>query len=371
MPRPASILVAITLFLLAVGIVMVGSASRVKGASGGYEDAYYFLKRQILWLAVAALAGLAASRLDYHLLQTRAVFTVLLSSAILLLTLVLIPGIGSKIGGSRRWLRFGVLSLQPSEAAKYAIVIALAVQMTKAKLRAGHFKEGFLYPILPLGLVTGLIFLESDYGTAFLVALAGMTVMFVGGTRLMYLVLSGTLGGCAFILAVMQNSVRMGRILAFLFPQRYPDVAYHLQRSKYAFIMGHMTGLGLNRSVEKHYYLPEAHTDFIFAILGEELGVLGTLAVTLAYLGILWCGLRISARAPDPFGRLLAVGLAVLISLQALINIAVVTGCLPTKGLALPFISYGGSSLIMSVAGIGLLVNIARQAPRRRRRRGP
>ncbi|MBN1669957.1 MAG: putative lipid II flippase FtsW [Kiritimatiellae bacterium] len=363
--KTATVLIALVLVLLALGIVMVGSASRVKGQSAQLADPSYYLRRQILWLLLASIAGVLASHFDYHVLREKWAVRGLMTLALVLLVCVWVPGIGKKAGGSYRWLRIGMLSFQPSELAKFMIVVFLAAQMARVQLRADHLKEGFLLPILPLGVAVLLIFLEPDYGTAFLTAMVGMTVMFVGGARLTHLVLAGTLGMCSFVVAVMQNTLRMNRILAFLDPAKHPDIAYHLQHSEYAFIMGRAVGVGLNRSTEKHFYLPEAHTDFIFSIVGEELGLVWTLGVLALYLGVMVCGLRISLHARDPFGRLLAFGLTIMISMQAVINIAVVTGCMPTKGLALPFISYGGSSLLMSLVAVGVLVNIARQVDRR------
>lgn len=360
--KTASVLVSIILVLLALGIVMVGSAGRVKGASEDYDDPYIFLKRQCVWLLLGTCAAIAASYFDYRKLKAPSVNRTMLGVALLLLLLVFVPGIGLKVGGAHRWIRFGGLRMQPSEFAKFCVIVFIAGEMSRARFKANRLKEGLLVPLLPLGLVTGLIFLEPDYGTAFLTAAGGMIMLFVGGARMMYLTLVSATGLCAFLLAVMQNPLRMRRVMAFLFPEKYPAVAYHLQRSEYAFIMGNALGVGLNKSMEKHYYLPEAHTDFIYAIIGEELGIVGTFAVLAGFAGVLACGVRISLAAADTFGRLLGFGLTTMLTLQAVINIAVVTGCLPTKGLALPFISYGGSSLCMSMIAVGMLVSIARRA---------
>jgi cell division protein FtsW len=186
-----------------------------------------------------------------------------------------------------------------------------------------------------------------------------MLILFAGGARIVYLVVTGVVGICGFALAVMQNPVRMGRVLAFLMPEKYPATAYHLAQSKVAFIVGRLHGVGLGDSMQKQLYLPEPHTDFILAIIGEELGFLATFGVLLLFLGLFICGLIITTKARDPYGRLIAFGMTMMISLQAAINVGVVTGCLPTKGLPLPFISYGGSSLMMSVACVSVLVNVA------------
>ena len=228
--------------------------------------------------------------------------------------------------------------------------------------RAATFRAGLLYPVVGLSAVLGMLILEPDFGTTLLTGAVGMLILFAGGTRFGYLVVTSVLGGCGFVLAVMRDPVRLNRILAFILPERYPATAYHLAQSKYAFINGGWFGVGLGNSIQKHLYLPEAHTDFILAIIGEELGFLATILVVCLFGGIVVCGMVISLRAPDSFGRLLAFGFTVLIALQAAINIGVVTGCLPTKGLPLPFLSYGGSSLVSTLAGVGVLLNVAHHA---------
>jgi len=225
---------------------------------------------------------------------------------------------------------------------------------------AQKLKEGIIFPIVGLCVILGLIMAEPDFGTTLLLGAVGMLIMFAGGSRVAHLVVVAVCGACAFALAVMRDPVRMGRVLAFLMPEKYPATAYHLAQSKVAFIRGGLFGVGLGKSIQKQFYLPEAHTDFILAIIGEELGFIATCVVVLMFLGILVCGLIISFNAPDLFGKLLGFGVTMMIVLQASINIGVVTGCLPTKGLALPFISYGGSSLLVSISCIGVLVNIAR-----------
>ncbi len=358
--RVTTLLVLIVAVLMALGLVMLASASGVK-AIELCGDPMYFVKRQLLWLAVALLAGGIISRIDYRHWRTLAV--PLFLGSVILLALVLVPGIGAKVGGSRRWLRWGTLQLQPSELAKFGMIVSLAWWMARERMRSREFGRGALVPMLILGLTAGLIFIEPDYGTTMLCALVGMAVMFAGGARLRYLALFAATGFSFFCMAVMHNEVRRGRVLAFLEPEKYAQTySFQLINAINAFIAGGWRGVGLGASVQKHFYLPEAHTDFIFAIIGEELGLVATLAVVLLFAGICGCGLRISFKAPDLFGRLLAFGLTMLITLQAMFNIGVVTGCLPTKGLTLPFISFGGSSLVMSLAAIAVLLNIAQQS---------
>jgi len=358
MRKTPTILVGIVLLLLALGIVMLASASSVKG-NAVYKDANYFLFRQLIWLVAAAVAGLVTASIDYHQWQRWWIPLSVFSG--LLLVLVLVPHIGAKINGSHRWIRIGPISTQPSELAKFALVIMMSAWMTKVGANSRSFKEGILKPLSLMVPVLGLVILEPDFGTTVLLCVVGAAIMFIGGSPPRYLGLLGVLGLLAFAGAVMHDPVRSGRVLAFMDPDKYPKEAYHLQQSEQAFTLGGVWGVGLGESLQKHFYLPEAHTDFILAIIGEELGLAATILVVLLFSGFLACGAVISFQAPDLFGRLMGVGFTLMTSVQAAINIGVVTGCLPTKGLALPFISYGGSSLIVSMMCVGVLLNIARQ----------
>ncbi|MDD5483452.1 MAG: putative lipid II flippase FtsW [Kiritimatiellae bacterium] len=355
--KTSAILVFIVLCLMVFGIVMLASTSGIK-AQVLYGDPHYFVKRQIFRGLIALITGLAASRLDYH--RWRFLAVPVFGVAVVLLALVFIPGIGAKIGGSRRWLHFGSFGFQPSEFAKFALILIMAWWMAREQRHAPDFLRGALLPGGLLAMAAGLIFLEPDFGTTILSAAVGMIIMYAGGARLGYLLLFAAAGLTVFSLAVMRDEVRLHRILAFMDPDKYSQTySFQLVSAINAFIAGGMGGVGLGQSMQKHYYLPEAHTDFIFAIIGEELGVFATATVVIFFAGLFFCGLKISIRAPDVFGRLLAFGITMMITLQAAINIGVVTGCLPTKGLPLPFISFGGSSLIMSLIEIGVLLNIA------------
>jgi len=347
------ILVAIVVMLLALGIVMLASTSSVKGVKA-FQDAHHYIKYQLLWLVVAVIISSVVARVDYHVWSK--VCWVLLALSVGLLILVFIPPFAHKAGGSYRWIRMGPVGFQPSELAKFAVVIGLSRWMASAGLRAGRLKEGFLVPLVGLSMVIVLVMLEPDFGTSILLLLTGMAIMFVGGTRLTHLVGLGILGVAGLIGAILQDPVRLDRILAFLWPEKFPAKSYQLIQSKFAFISGGWSGVGLGNSMQKHLYLPEAHTDFILAIIGEELGMVATIGVVLLFVCLFACGVAISLRAPDPFGRYLAFGLTIVTVLQAVINVGVVTGCLPTKGLALPFISYGGSGLVVSLLGMAVHV---------------
>lgn len=359
MRKTPTILVGIVLLLLALGIVMLASASSVKG-NAVYKDANYFLYRQLIWLVAATVAGLVTASIDYHRWQRW--WIPLSVFSVLLLVLVLVPHIGAKINGSHRWIRIGPISTQPSELAKFALVIMMSAWMTKIADKCHTFKEGILKPLSLMAPFLGLVILEPDFGTTVLLGVVGAAIMFTGGCPPRYLGVLGLMGLLVFAAAVMHDPVRSGRVMAFMNPDKYPKEAYHLQQSEQAFTLGGAWGSGLGESIQKHFYLPEAHTDFILAIIGEELGMTASILVVLLFAGFLACGAVISFQAPDLFGRLLGIGFTLMTAVQAAINIGVVTGCLPTKGLALPFISYGGSSLIVSIMCVGVLLNIARQA---------
>ncbi len=358
--KTASILIGIVLVLMTVGFVMLGSTSGVLARSDTVGVGH-FVARQAVWIALALVAGAVAARLDYHAWQRLAVPFGLLALALLVMALV--PGLGMRIKGSRRWLSFGLFHFQPSELAKIAIVVLLAWWMKRQGRRSGSLVHGLLIPGGILALFAGLILGGPDVGTTVLVMLVGGGVLLVGGARPLYLVVAGAGGFSLLTLAVLHDELRMRRILAFLEPEAYArDEAFQLINALYAFVVGGTWGAGFGQSLQKRYYLPEAHTDFIFAIVGEELGVFASLGVLVLFAGLFACGLVIAVRAPDPFGRLLAVGLTLMLGVQALMNIAVVTGSMPTTGIALPFMSYGGSSLIVSSVMVGMLVNISLHA---------
>jgi cell division protein FtsW len=359
MPKTTRTLVVVVLLLLALGLVMLASTSTVRGAAS-FGDAHYFLKRQAMWIVVALGVLALTSRFDYHRWQDEFVVAALAVVSVVALSLVFVPGIGARVGGSYRWLRLGPLSVQPSEFVKLSMIMVLSAWMARMRRHTGTFTWGLLFPMAGLGIVLGLLILEPDYGTTALTAAVGMLILYTGGTRFTHLLLTGVIGLSGFVLAIMRNPVRLGRIMAFVMPEKHPAAAHQLAQSKVAFVTGGAAGVGLGASMQKQFYLPEAHTDFIFAIVGEELGFFATGGVVVLFLVFLVCGILIAARAKDTFGRLLAFGITSLIVMQAVINIGVVAGCLPTKGLPLPFISYGGSSMVVSMGCLGVLLNVAR-----------
>ncbi|MDR2849891.1 MAG: putative lipid II flippase FtsW [Verrucomicrobiota bacterium] len=354
--RKTLVVLSVTVFLLlGIGVVLVATAGGVR-AQSLYNDPHHFLVRQLIWCAAALAVWFAASRFDYHWwTETRHLTFGLCVAVLLALALVVCPGIRHEVKGSFRWLSLGPLSVQPSEVAKVLTVIAMSVWLSRIGYRIRLFWKGAVFPALGLGAVAGLLVLEPDYGATMVVCLTGGMLMFVAGTRLAYLAAGGALGLAGVGALVLMNSNRWHRITEFL-----NDTPYQVQQSLLAFQSGGWGGVGFNNSLQKWHYLPEAHTDFIYAIGGEEFGFVFSILVLAAYVVILVCGLLISMNATDRLGRLLAIGMTFLLVFQAAWNIAVVTGCTVTKGLALPFISYGGTNLVTALAAVGTLLNVGR-----------
>lgn len=353
MRRTISLFIAIVLILVTLGVLILASASSAK-----YDDASYFVKRQLMWLALAFCAAAITARLDYSLYKKLAI--PLASVSVLLLILVRIPGIGTMINGSWRWLRIGPITVQPSEIAKVGVIMLFAWWIARNQRRIDELKRGIIIPFGMLSVFAALLVIEPDFGTTMLVSSVAVSMMFLGGVSVAPLLVTGVTGLLGVVILIFLNAERMARILAFLDPQKYEqDKAWQLINSLRAFAGGDVGGVGFGNSMQKYHYLPEAHTDFIFPIIGEELGLIASLIVVVMYLLLFVFGLRIALNAKDDFGRLLAYGITLMITIQALINFAVVTGCVPTKGLALPFISYGGSSLVISGSMIGILINVA------------
>ena len=347
--------------LLGLGIVLLATASAVR-AQGLYADPHFFVKRQLLWLAIAAAVVFATSRFDYHWWKETPLLTVgFYALVVVALLLVFCPGIGGKVKGSFRWLNLGPLRMQPSEFAKVLTVVAMGVWMDRIGWRVRQFWKGAVFPAAGLGLLAVLLVLEPDFGSTMVVCVVGGVMMFVVGTRFVYLLFFGA-GGAALVgMVLLTNANRMERIKAWMHGEdSASSAAYQLKQAILAFENGGPWGVGFNQSIQKYNYLPEAHTDFIFAIGGEEFGFIFSIVVLLLYAVILVCGVLISMRAPDRLGRMLAFGMTLLLVFQAAFNIGVVTGCLPTKGLALPFISYGGTNLITALFAVGTLINVGR-----------
>ncbi len=357
MKTTVTILTTIVMLLAILGLVMLASASPVQSSSILHDP---FVKRQAGSFLVGLAAFLVVARIDYRIWKKAAIPLALIT--IVLLVLVLIPSVGLNIKGSRRWLPLGPINMQPSEITKLALILLMGWWMSRVQRKASHPLHGLVWPLLLMGSLTGLVFIEPDFGTSILLAAVAFTMMFVGGSRIGLLLVTGVFGFAGFSILVMMDAERMRRIIAFMNPEKYAkDEAFQLLNAIYAFVVGGATGVGLGGSLQKHHYLPEAHTDFIFAIVGEEMGLIASLAVLGLFIAFFFCGLRISLRAPDSFGRLVAFGITTMIALQAALNMGVVTGVLPTKGLPLPLISYGGTSMAITLVMVGLLANIGLQ----------
>ncbi len=356
------ILLASAFSLMFLGLGMVFIASNVM-AQTNYGDPFYFVKRQGMYAFLGVGALLLGRKINYQSYQ-RWVYPALFFSLICLI-LVFIPGIGGKVRGAARWIRLGPFTLQPSEFAKIAVVLFLAYSFARKREKMKYFAIGFLPHMLVSGLFIGLIGIETDFGTALTLAAIVFTMLFVGGTRLTHIVLS--LGAVIFlaVMAVLKDPKKFDRILSFLDPWKHgADVGYQLKQSLLAIGSGNLWGLGPGQSRAKLFYLPDAHTDFILSIFSEELGFLGFLLILALFTTLVIRGLRLSLKAPDTFGSYLALGLTLVIGLPAAINMGVVSGILPTKGLSLPFLSYGGSSLMASLLAVGILLNISSQVKR-------
>jgi cell division protein FtsW len=344
--------------LLGLGVVMVFSSSAVS-AFVNFNDSYYFLKRQIVWALLGIMAMLLTMSVDYHVWRKLAKPIMLVT--LVLLVLVLVPGLGKVVNGARRWLGFGSLYLQPSEIAKLSMVLFCSDSLSRHQDKITNFTRGLAPQLLLLLLVFGLILKEPDLGTALTIGGTVFVLLYTAGARISHLLSLGITGIAGVILAIVVEPYRLRRLLAFSDPWADPlDTGYHIIQSLYAIGSGGLFGVGLGRSREKFLYLPEPHTDFIFAILGEELGLIGTVTVIVLFFLFAWRGLRVAIAAPDIYGSVLAAGLTTMIIAQALMNIAVVTASMPVTGIPLPFISFGGSALIFTLAGVGILLNISR-----------
>ena len=351
-------LLAVTMALLGFGLLMVWSSSSAL-AQERYGSPYYFLVKQAIWALIGLAAMGAALRLDYRTLRRPGVVYSVMAVATLCLIVVLFL---KPVNETHRWIRLGALSFQPAELAKLAIVLFLAYHIERRGDRMNELQT--LFPaLLLLGWFGFLIFIQPDLGTAFTLVLTGAVMLYVAGVRLRYFALLAIPATAVLYQAIMSVAWRRGRILTFLDPWSDPRGAgYQMIQSLIALGTGGLTGVGLMEGRQKLFYLPYPYSDFIFAVIGEELGMIGTLAVLLAFVVLLWRGLRAGWSAPDDFGRFLAAGLTLSIVLQAFINISVTLGLLPTKGIPLPFISAGGSSLVFALIGIGLVANVSQHA---------
>lgn len=352
------LLILSTLALVAVGVVMVYSTSYIM-AMKRFGDQYFFVKKHLTYAAAGLLAFVLASRVPYTFYRKMAYPALILAA--LFLICIFIPGLGFTAGGARRWVRLGPIAFQPSEPAKLAVIFFMAYSLAAKSEKIKDFAVGFLPNILFPGIIILLIMSEPDLGTSITLALIVLLLNFAAGVRIRHLL---ALGACAlpFVYIVIHKfAYMMNRIMVFLDPWKDPEgKGFQMVQSFLAFGSGGLHGAGLGEGKQKLFFLPEAHTDFILSVIGEELGLIGVGAVILLYVLFLYCGIKIAvkARGKDLHACYLALGLTFMVVLQAAINMAVVMGLLPPKGLPLPFISYGGTSLVVNMAAVGIILNI-------------
>lgn len=346
--------------LVAIGMVMIYSASSIYAYSS-MGDSLFFLKRHLIYLVVGLLMMFGAMSIDITTLKKFSKPVILLS--IFLLLLVLVPHIGRETAGARRWFRIGLVNFQPSEFAKIAIIIYMADLISRKGTQMKSLIHGYVPAVAVLGLMVGLILLEPDLGTAITVSLITVIMLYVGGVRGSYIIASMLASIPALYVLLFRVPYRRKRMMIFLNPWADKRGAgFQIIQSFVALGSGGPFGVGLGQSRQKLFYLPASHTDFIFSIIGEELGFVGSASIVVLFAIFIWQGMKIAFKTVDTFEKLVALGVVSLVALEVIINIAVTAGALPTKGLPLPFISYGGSGLIFHLAAVGLLLNIAKRS---------
>ena len=357
--HPDYMIIACALILLVFGLVMIFSSSAVL-AGQKFDDAYYFLKRQSLWAVIGIIGMIVAMRIDYRSLSRFGYPIYALVVALLLL--VFSPGLGHSVNGAQRWISLGFVSFQPSEFAKLGIIVFFAALLARKGIedKLNDFVFGYIPNIAALAVVFMLVQVQPDLGTAVIIASAAVFMFVVAGVRFSHLFITALIAMPILVTAVYNVGYRRKRILSFLDPWGdASDGGYQIIQSFVALSRGGIFGTGLGAGQQKLFFLPEPHTDFIFSIIAEELGLIGAAVVIILFAVFAWRGFSVGLKAPDRFGSLLALGITFTISFQALINLSVAMGMLPTKGLPLPFVSLGGSALVMWMVCVGLLANVS------------
>ncbi len=351
-------LVGAVIFICLFGIVMIYSASCI-WADYKFHDAFKFVKAQSIFFVIGLLLMYFLSNFDHHIFKKKA--NTLLFGCFILLVLVLIPGIGTVRNGSRSWFGIGSLGIQPSEFAKIGLIIFVSKYLANNQKLMFNIKKGVLPILLIIMVFFGLIMLEPDFGTAMVMVLTLIVLIFISGVKVDFFVKIGLLGLAGIIVLIIIAPYRMARIVSFLNPWSDPlGSGFQIIQSLYAIGPGGLLGQGFMKSRQKHFYLPEPQTDFIFSIISEEFGFLGVLIVTSLFFFIFYRAIRIAMKASDLFSKYLAFGLAFGLIIQAILNLMVVVGIIPVTGVTLPFLSYGGSSLLVSMASIGIILNISK-----------
>jgi cell division protein FtsW len=355
--KPDLILMLATLLLVTVGTVMIYSSSSIL-AMERFRDGQFFLKKQIFFVFLGLLVLVLMTRIPYYKLRKLA-WPGIAVSAVLLIA-IWIPHLGIRAGGAVRWLNLGVFSFQVSELAKVTLILFLAHHLTQKANQVREISQGLLIPFAITGIIVGLILLQPDFGTTVIIAVITLMMIYLAGGRIIHLVGIAALCLPVVVWLLLQKSYRWARLTAFLDPWKDPrNSGFQIIQSLIAFGSGGAFGVGIGDGMQKLFYLPEPHTDFILSVVAEESGFIGVGLILFLYIVLIVRGFQISVKAPELFGNLLAAGLTMLLALEAFINIAGVMGLIPLKGLALPFLSYGGTSLIMSLCAVGILLNIS------------
>jgi cell division protein FtsW len=351
-------LFAIIMLLLAIGVVMVYSASSYSAFfNPNYNDSMHFLKKQLQWAGIGSILMIFTINIDYHNYKK---YTYILTIVTLILLVVVL--FSEPVNGARRWINIGFARPQPSEMAKYVVVLILAKNIDRTGEGIKDFSRGIVVNVFIAGVFAGLILLEHNLSIASVIMIVTLVMIFAAGAKMWHVIFTFILMGIAGVGFTFSADYRKARLLSFLDPWGDPlDTGYQLIQSLYALGSGGILGVGLGQSRQKCYYIPEPHNDFIFAIIGEELGLIGCMFIIFLYVIFIWRGILVSLRAKDVYGSIIAVGITAIIAVQAIINIAVVTGSMPVTGVPLPFISYGGSSLLFNMIAMGILLNISRQ----------
>ncbi len=355
--KPDLILLLVTLLLVTVGTVMIYSSSSIL-AMERFHDGQFFLKKQVFFLFLGLLVMVLMTRIPYYRLRKLA-WPGIVVSAVLLIA-IWIPPLGIRAGGAIRWLNLGIFSFQVSELAKVALILFLAHHLTQRANHVREIRQGLLIPFGITGVIVGLILLQPDFGTTVIIAVITLMMIYLAGGRIVHLAGIVALFLPVAVWLLLHKTYRLTRLMAFLDPWKDPrNSGFQIIQSLIAFGSGGAFGVGIGDGMQKLFYLPEPHTDFILSVIAEESGFIGVGLILFLYIVLIVRGFQISLKAPELFGNLLAAGLTMLLALEAFINIAGVMGLIPLKGLALPFLSYGGTSLVMSLIAVGILLNIS------------
>ncbi len=360
--RPFDFLIFLTvLTLLGLGTIMVFSSGAPHAYTYLHGDTYYFLKKQLIYVALGLIGMFFTMNIDYRKLGK--ISPILFGISVMLLGLVCVPGIGKNLNGARRWLGVGGFTVQPSEFAKISVILFFSYSISKRQDKLKSFKDGLLPYLLLIGVVAGLLLLEPHLSGTIIIGLVAFIILFCAGARIWHFVVLGAPVIGALVVLVLTSEYRLKRLISFMDPWKdVQGAGWQIVQSLYAIGSGGLFGRGLGKSLQKFLYIPEPYNDFIFAVYAEELGFVGVVAVLALFVIFLWRGVKVATHTKDLFGSLVAVGITSWIMVQMVINILVVTSSMPVTGMPLPFFSYGGTSLIFLLSGIGILLNISRHS---------